>query len=222
MIEVRIAREMRGAESKGCTMQWIADFLTVLRILTTLVMVWVGLTLPREQGLAILVWLTIFAWTTDWLDGPIARRAGKTEASWFARHDFEVDLSVGLAQGLAMAAWGAWLPLALAMLFFAGWIAWHAWKSQQAGKVLWRGVWPNHSRTVAHSFLLQVPIGILFIGFAIYVWSHDPILLIPFVGWLVISTALHPRRVWQRVRNFFLSGWALLSGSSETSHQNGS
>jgi phosphatidylglycerophosphate synthase len=100
----------------------IADLLTALRgllCLAVLAQAWAG-----PEAFETVVYLLILAWTTDILDGPIARRS-KTPASAVARYDFAIDM-VLIASSLAyfvLAEFVAW-QLALPYAALWGGLAW--------------------------------------------------------------------------------------------------
>ncbi|MEA2660942.1 MAG: CDP-alcohol phosphatidyltransferase [Chloroflexota bacterium] len=76
------------------TFRHAADTLTAVRAIC-------GLVLPLRSSLAIL----LFAIVTDWLDGPLARRAGPTIRG--ARFDLEADSILTLGASVAAARVGA-------------------------------------------------------------------------------------------------------------------
>lgn len=77
-------------------MKALADALTTTRLLLALVLVLFGLGVGTgsitDAGLVVLV-----AWTTDLLDGPLARRSGVSRQTWVGRNDLYIDISFGLA-----------------------------------------------------------------------------------------------------------------------------
>lgn len=82
----------------------LADILTAARFLLGLYLLWLGLNNgPVAVGMVALTLLV--AWTTDLLDGPLARRDPRGLHTWIGDHDLEADLIVAL---------GVWLYLGLA------------------------------------------------------------------------------------------------------------
>lgn len=71
----------------------VADVLTASRILNTAGLLVVGF-LWRESGLSWAAVLVMIAWTTDSLDGPLARNSRPTVHTWIGDHDLEIDMSV--------------------------------------------------------------------------------------------------------------------------------
>lgn len=125
-----------------------ADLLTFSRALLGFILVWLGL-VQGAAGLVFAVYLLLMAWTTDALDGPIARRGDPRSHSWIGNHDLEVDMAVSggllvymvaagfitppvagiyaIAWALIFWRWG--LARSLGMLFQApiyGWFIWVA------------------------------------------------------------------------------------------------
>jgi cardiolipin synthase len=88
----------------------LADTLTAARFLLGLYLLWLGLNSgPKAMPTATLILLV--AWSSDVLDGPLARRDLSHHQTWIGDHDLEADL---------IAALGVWAYLAL-----AGYIPFH-------------------------------------------------------------------------------------------------
>lgn len=126
----------------------VADLLTASRAFLGLYLIWLGFS-GGTEGLPLAVWVLIAAWTSDCLDGPIARRSGFAGSTWIGDHDLEADITVSiglmfyLLVGGFVSPWmGAFyclvwilvilrysLPRSLGMLFQApiyGWFIWIA------------------------------------------------------------------------------------------------
>ena len=71
-----------------------ADLLTASRIMVALVIAWLGL-LNADWLLPIACFLLLGSWTSDLLDGILARRSG-AEPTWIGDHDLEIDVAVSL------------------------------------------------------------------------------------------------------------------------------
>jgi hypothetical protein len=71
----------------------VADFLTLTRVLLVFILIWLGLT-QGVDGLPAAALLLMLSWTTDALDGPIARRSRVQYHTWLGDHDLEVDMAV--------------------------------------------------------------------------------------------------------------------------------
>jgi len=100
----------------------IADLLTFSRVIAAGVLVWLGTRGPTSLPTAALV--TVLAWTTDQLDGWVARRAaGPTR---LANFDFPIDATyyLGILTYLVLARFLPPLPvLAFVLLSLAAWLA---------------------------------------------------------------------------------------------------
>jgi cardiolipin synthase len=81
----------------------LADILTGARSMLGLYLVWLGLRGGPEAMTAAALTLLV-AWTTDVLDGPLARRDPRGIHTWIGDHDLEVDVMVAL---------GVWIYLTL-------------------------------------------------------------------------------------------------------------
>ena len=77
-------------------LQHLADGLTLGRVILSFGIVGVGLA-QRAQGVGTAASLLLLAWTTDLLDGPLARRSGAQEESWLGARDLYVDVILGVA-----------------------------------------------------------------------------------------------------------------------------
>ncbi len=88
----------------------IADLLTASRVLLALSLPWLGFK-KGTAGLSSAVWLVVLSWTSDILDGPLARRSRAPRQTWVGDHDLQADMvfAVGLLVYLALA--GLWSPL---------------------------------------------------------------------------------------------------------------
>lgn len=104
----------------------LADFLSLWRPLITVAMLWVGATTgPPAVGLV--ACLLILSWTSDSLDGPLARRATPGDNPHLGDYDlvFDIAVSGGLLGYLVLSRlvpWtGAAAYLAIWGLVFAVW-----------------------------------------------------------------------------------------------------
>lgn len=75
------------------TAKQVADFVTILRGILGLSLVWLGIS-EGEAGLQKAVLIMIAAWTGDAVDGKIARRSKIYYHTWLGDHDLEVDMTV--------------------------------------------------------------------------------------------------------------------------------
>lgn len=97
----------------------VADVLTFTRALISFLFVWLGLTQGAEGLPHAILFLTL-AWTTDALDGPLARRSSVSYHSWIGDHDLEVDMLV--SAGLLGYLWAAgFVSTLVAVIYILAW-----------------------------------------------------------------------------------------------------
>jgi phosphatidylglycerophosphate synthase len=185
-------------------MKRLADGLTALRFVVALPMVWIALMLPPARSLAPAVWLTIVAWTSDWLDGPLARRAGSSQQTWLGRHDLEADLAVVLAQAVILATWGVVLPVLVTFVIVGGWVSWYAVRGQGPVALVAQGLWTDRKTPAVNTAPLQFATMVVYVNFMVVVWSREAGLGRILAGWLAVTVLLSPGRSWDRVRSFFV------------------
>jgi phosphatidylglycerophosphate synthase len=168
----------------------LADGLTLVRVLLSVIMMWVGLTLGRP-GLDTVAVLLVLAWATDLLDGPLARRSQCKRQTWIGDHDLEADvfLSLGLLVYLVLAGY------ALPILGFIYVIL--------CGLLLWRG----QSRHLAMA--MQAPV------YAVLIYSalrYAPLYGWIVVGWILLTVAVTWPRFPKVIVPDFVAGMRDLSG----------
>ena len=73
----------------------VADFITLTRALLIICFIFLGLS-SGADGLPWAAILLTYSWTSDVLDGPIARRSSRYYHTWLGDHDLEVDISVSV------------------------------------------------------------------------------------------------------------------------------
>ena len=169
-------------------MNVLADALTTLRCVLVLVILYTGVVRGPGGGLATVALLTILAWITDVLDGPLARRARRpTRLGWC---DLVADLGLTLALATCLVAWKV-LPLLLVVggLVLAG-----------------LGVWAFHAMAP-----LQLAMGLVYGAFILAVWHVAPEWGRALVGGVGLLVLLNPQRAWQQVTGF-LSQAAVILG----------
>jgi phosphatidylglycerophosphate synthase len=98
----------------------VADLLTILRVFLAGVFVWLGFT-QGEAALPLAGWLLIASWTSDSLDGPLARRSSVRYRTWVGDHDLEIDMLVAAGLLVYMAAAGI-VDQRVAALYLLIWI----------------------------------------------------------------------------------------------------
>lgn len=72
----------------------VADGLTLLRGFIALALVWLG-AVQGAAALPLAVWLLLLSWTSDALDGTLARKSGRGP-TWVGEHDLQFDISAAL------------------------------------------------------------------------------------------------------------------------------
>ena len=156
-------------------MKQIADLLTMTRILLALLLAWLGLSRGPDV-LPLTCWLVIVAWTSDVLDGALARRSRVQYHTWLGDHDLEVDMffSTGVLFYLVAAGYFD-LRLAVAYLLVCGLVFWH-WGLHRAlgmlvqapvyGWLIWVAV-----RAAPKSGLLLI---VWILGAVIITWPRFP------------------------------------------------
>lgn len=124
-------------------MKKLADLLTGLRFVLASLIVWITCTTSPEAGIRIIALLTLLAWTSDILDGPLARRAPEGRQTWLGAHDLAADLSLVFALALSLVMWrGAPIILLAGALIVCvlGWMAFHSLAPIQLGMGLVYGL----------------------------------------------------------------------------------
>jgi len=94
-------------------MRRLPDLLTASRGILALVITLLGLVGPRALETVIL--LTILGWTTDILDGRLARRFDK-DATWVGEREFTFDMMMVFA-GLCYLVMAKFIPFAPAVIY---------------------------------------------------------------------------------------------------------
>jgi phosphatidylglycerophosphate synthase len=99
----------------------LADLLTLARAGLPVALVWVGIT-RRLEALPVAVYLLIASWTSDSLDGPLARRGRVSVRTWLGEHDLEIDMAVsaGLLAYMVLSGLVHW---SLAVVYVLCWSA---------------------------------------------------------------------------------------------------
>jgi cardiolipin synthase len=156
----------------------IADLFTFVRVIIALILAWLGLA-RGEETLPVAIWTLIASWTSDSLDGPLARRSKVRYSTWIGDHDLEVDMLVSVGLGIYMLASG-FLSLQVSLIYVLLW-----------GIVFWRF---GSFRSLG--MLFQAPIYAWFILIAMRLAPSDGIWMI---GWilaaLIITWPRFPREV---------------------------
>ncbi len=98
----------------------VADLITLSRALLPFVLAWIGLTRGAD-ALPLAALLLVYSWTSDMLDGPIARRSRVYYHSWLGDHDLEVDMSVAAGVLVYLLASG-YISLTIGFVYIAIWL----------------------------------------------------------------------------------------------------
>ncbi len=165
-------------------MRALADTLTASRLLLSMMIVWLGLTGGSETLDNVTV-LILLGWTTDTLDGHIARRDRSGRQTWFSHNDLTVDIIFALSSLFYLTRTG--LVSWAFSLFYIG----------AGGLVLL--FFYSRSLLIA----LEVPLCLLP---AIIAFVERPQLGWAYIIWAGAALILDHRRFFVRVRLFF-EGW---------------
>lgn len=180
--ERRLRRRYLRAAQGGLLREYAADALTLTRILLAAGLILVAL-VERQANLGRDIWLLVLAWTTDMLDGNLARRFGTVKRSWLGSADVYIDMFVALALMVYMLATGlVSLPLAVGYL-----LVW--------GIVFWRFGFP--------ALLAQVFQNPIYAGFLVLTALHAPQVL----PWLGLFTAVGLLLFWRRLAQLLGNVW---------------
>jgi phosphatidylglycerophosphate synthase len=160
----------------------LADILTVSRIFIAAAIIALGF-LHGAEALPVVVWLTIAAWTSDVLDGALARLSRIQRRTWIGDQDLIFDMVIGAALLIYMTAagfvniWLAGVYLGLSVLVF-----WHFGLTAALGK------------------LFQAP---AYAWFIIVALRQESLVGIWLVAWIVIALiATWPRFPRQTIPKF--------------------
>jgi len=160
----------------------VADLITTLRGLLAVILAWLGRTRGRT-GLSWAVWLLILSWTSDSLDGNLARRSRHRYATWIGDHDLEIDVAVSVGLLLFMIGAGLVDPL-LAGFYVLAWLF-----------IFWHWGWLR-----SLGMLVQAPI----YGWFIWRALHDaPAAGWWLVGWIAVALIV----TWPRFPNEIVPGF---------------
>jgi cardiolipin synthase len=97
----------------------VADFITATRAAIGFGLVWLGIT-QRTDGLRFAIWLLLFDWAGDAIDGSLARRSSRQYRTWIGDHDLEVDMVVSAGLLIYMLAAG-YINVWVSVFYFALW-----------------------------------------------------------------------------------------------------
>ena len=96
----------------------LADILTTLRFGLAWIILWLGMG-DGADALPTAIMVLVLAWTTDVLDGPLARHDPTGRHTWIGDRDLEVDISVSIGV-LAYLALAGFMPSKIALGYGIG------------------------------------------------------------------------------------------------------
>lgn len=132
-------------------MNILADALTAFRFALLPIILYVGVLYEPERGLATVAGLTILAWVSDVLDGPLARHAQRPTR--LGDYDLVADVGLTLVLSICLIVWGV-LPLLLV-----------------AGGVVFTGL---GVRKLQLMLPLQLAMILIYVSFVLTAWHLAP------------------------------------------------
>jgi phosphatidylglycerophosphate synthase len=175
----------------------VADFITFTRASLFLVFAWLGITLGAD-ALPLVALLMIYSWTSDSIDGTIARRSSRFYHTWIGDHDLEVDMLVALGLLVYMLL-GGYVSNIPGGLYLASWIL----------------IFAFHGYYKSLGMTFQAPIYGWFLWIAI---RNAPPYGLALVAWILAALAITWPRFPREVVPGFLSGFRRKKHS--TGHRN--
>lgn len=157
---------------------FVADLFTFSRLIAAALLIWLGFQGPGTLRAAILV--IVIAWTTDQLDGWAARRA--RTPTHLAPYDFAIDTCLYVAT-LAYLTLAGFLPAVPVLIF--------------ALVALIAAV------AVRRKAVQIACIRLIDLALAVVIFSHEPLIGLLLVFWLVCLAVIYRRRLLQRVPRWF-------------------
>lgn len=103
----------------------LADVFTASRAFIAFILIWLGVT-QGDLGLPLAVWLLITSWTTDLLDGPLARYSRVAYQTWIGELDLQVDMAVS-AGLLVYLMFAGLVETNLALVYILLWLLVFLW-----------------------------------------------------------------------------------------------
>jgi cardiolipin synthase len=101
-------------------MKYFADFLTLSRLLIAITLSWLGWNTGKDVWL-VATFLMIYAWTSDVLDGALARRSKVGFPTWIGIHDLYFDMAVATGLLTFLTARGSINP-SVSIIYMLSWI----------------------------------------------------------------------------------------------------
>ena len=148
----------------------VADLLTLSRLILALTLAWLGYT----EGAAVLplaCWIMIASWTTDVMDGWLAKTSRRKYTTWIGEHDlfFDISVSVGL---FAYLLFSRLVPLWLGVAYILLWVL-----------IFWQ-----FGFQFVLGMLFQAPIYGWFIGVALFQTTNNGLLMLVWIALIVLVT----------------------------------
>ena len=165
-------------------MRFWADLLTASRLFLSVAILRLGFTAGAD-GLSAVTLCTLLGWTTDTLDGHVARRDRSGRQTWLSRNDVTVD-TIFVVSGLLYLTLAGFVPWGLSLVYLS---------IGGLSLLLFRA----RSLVIA----LEAPLAILPV---IVAFAERPPLGWAFVGWAGVAFLLDRRRFFFRLR-LFGHGW---------------
>lgn len=163
----------------------LADVLTLGRALIAVWLAWLGLS-AGQVSLPWASWLLVLAWTTDFLDGPLARRGPRKAPTSLGDHDLAIDIMVSLG--------------VLAFLVFASYLD---WPYATAYLLLWSVIFLHWGFARALGMLIQAPI---YGWFLLVATQSDPTSAVRILVWITIAILISWPRFPKEIVPDFLEG----------------
>jgi phosphatidylglycerophosphate synthase len=172
----------------------VPDLLTFSRGAIALAIL--GLVPVGPRALRSVLLLLLLGWTTDMLDGRIARRVAKGP-SWIGEHDFHFDMAMVLASAIYLVWWGL-VPRGLGIWYLAVGVPLSLFTA------LWGGEFLKFK-----SFTMLIAFPWVFAPF-IVAYFHDPLMAYVGLLWMVGALIVDWRRFLGVVGDFLSGAKAFL------------
>jgi phosphatidylglycerophosphate synthase len=161
----------------------LADLLTYARAVLSMILALLGF-VEGARALPIAAWLMIVSWTSDSLDGPLARRSQVARQTWIGDHDLEVDMLAACGLLVYMAASGFVDPL-LALAYVLAWgLIFLRWGILRSLGMVSQG--PIYAWFIYTALKQAPPAGFWMLGWILAIlvitWPRFPRQVVP--GWL--------------------------------------
>ena len=153
----------------------IADIFTASRLIISILIGVLGWYRGVDGWLFATI-LLVIAWSTDILDGIIARRSGSPGKTWVGKHDLHFDMLVALSLLVFMTS-SSVINLATSLLYLFAWVLiFSRFGIRSALGKLFQA--PIYAWFIVSSFLYQPPLGailLIFLAFLMAVtWPRFP------------------------------------------------